>query len=249
MSPTHNRNGFTLIELLVVISIIALLIALLLPALDQAKEAAKLTVCKSHLSQLALAYAMYLDDNEHKFLTQRGNSTVVFGGRAGSLAGYRAGDRWGPSNRPLNEYVGSGDAADQAEVDIFQCPADRGQGDIPGVENIYRFVGTSYMYNRWSPTGEITLNDRISIELIKSPSKCVLIGDHPLFNYALGGDRHQRWHDPNKPTANIIFVDLHIAGDFDVLRTADGDTPRYTWYPDGPRPRRPGGRPGGRARG
>ncbi|UCF44193.1 MAG: type II secretion system protein [Planctomycetota bacterium] len=63
-----RQKGFTLVELLVVIAIIALLMSILMPALARVRNQAKAILCLSNLKQMGSAFAMYLDDNDCKFM-------------------------------------------------------------------------------------------------------------------------------------------------------------------------------------
>ncbi|HVJ68218.1 MAG TPA: DUF1559 domain-containing protein [Caulifigura sp.] len=121
MSQRRYR-GFTLIELLVVIAIIAILIALLLPAVQQAREAARRTQCKNFLKQYGLAMHNY--ESTHRCLPP-GHVYRKVGTNAGSIS--QGGTGWG-WQAMLLPYI------DQAPL-YAQLDFNTSMAGVPGCNN------------------------------------------------------------------------------------------------------------------
>ncbi|HBN76080.1 MAG TPA: prepilin-type cleavage/methylation domain-containing protein [Planctomycetaceae bacterium] len=146
LCPIAKRTAFTLIELLVVIAIIAILVALLLPAVQQAREAARRSSCKNNLKQIGLALHNYHDVHQAfppGYINQFDSQPTTGGEYGTAVAAERSAWGWGAFMLPFVEQSALFDtlqvgniriktalanttllSAMQTPVSSFRCPSD-----------------------------------------------------------------------------------------------------------------------------
>ncbi|MBI1346416.1 DUF1559 domain-containing protein [bacterium] len=161
---SRRARGFTLIELLVVIAIIAILIALLLPAVQQAREAARRTQCKNHLKQMGLALHNYESaftvfpmtnaqnylPNTQGFSPQARLLPYLEQANLQNLIDFTQYAFSGPYNNlvPNPQFA----AAFAIPVPIFLCPSDPAPTQTAGAGGAV-YAGTNYMVSFGSGSG------------------------------------------------------------------------------------------------
>ena len=139
----RRSNGFTLIELLVVIAIIAILIALLLPAVQQAREAARRTQCRNNMKQFGLAMHNYESTNR---CFQRANYSSIttsttgwqgFSGHVMLLPYLEQSNIYNQIDFTTSIWGGANATLKSKVIPAFLCPSDFGwnygnYGNDPG---------------------------------------------------------------------------------------------------------------------
>jgi prepilin-type N-terminal cleavage/methylation domain-containing protein len=176
-----RQSGFTLIELLVVIAIIAVLITLLLPAVQQAREAARRTQCKNNMMQIALALNNYMMAHE---ALPPGTQNVSGPIQSKEGAGYHM--SWMTQILPYLEqqnvynhidfnksvYDPANVPARQQRINSFLCPSDGSSGVSPtaGITSYYGIHNDFETPIDVNQNGVMFLNSSIRYEQITDGS-------------------------------------------------------------------------------
>lgn len=213
-------KGFTLIELLVVIAIIAILISLLLPAVQQAREAARRTQCKNNLKQIGLAMHNYHDVNSGLPVAQYGCcwGTWLVGVMPyidqGNLYNLYVMDRkYGvPVDNARYAHLANLPVTSQ-RLAVFSCPSDT--PNAPITTNGYSITSHNYAVNFGNTAfaQQSTLN---GVTFAGAP-----------FQYTATGSpaKNKRFRDINDGTSSTIMVG-------EVLQGIGRDLRGFSWWGD-----------------
>ena len=193
-----KRKAFTLLELLVVIAIIAVLMGVLLPSLRAAKNQARSAVCGKNMTQLALGFTIYNNENEtfpHGFNDLINASNIPPGGFVGQATYDKIGWRW------FNYIIED----EPAKGSIVWCPS-RKQID-PSVKN--NLLCGNYGVNRsickdasksTSSLEDEFIGKPLGLTHVRNPSQTLLLTDsgYSLVSWKTATDISPRFDNPNR---------------------------------------------------
>ncbi|REJ91838.1 MAG: DUF1559 domain-containing protein [Planctomycetota bacterium] len=228
-----RRRGFTLIELLVVIAIIGILVAMLLPAVQQAREAARRTECKNNLKQIGIALHNYHD--AHRMFPSGWIGATPGAPQGGHDVEGMNGFGWGTMILPYmdagplyNQFDFNRSIVDPLHADLIKknlpynrCPSDVGEGtwgiedhDNPGVI-LAELAISNYVGNFGSGPGPLLGRDLDSCEGLVGP--CTSNG---IFYH----NSRVAMRDIDDGTTTTLFV-----GERGTITIPGGETLYSTW--------------------
>lgn len=222
-----RQRAFTLVELLVVIAIIGILMALVMPAIQSARETARVTQCQNNLSQMTKATAQY--EATWKTLPSGGWGPTWIG-----TPPYQMEKQMGGWIYQLLPYAEEGNLATLQTPDIKTANAKRAQAVIPWLYCPTRRTPTALPYSTAAaPAGNGTLLEcnavtdagRADYAANVGNSSATACDDGGKFPQALSGSATStNWIDANNTILNGAVVQRR------GLRTNDFDDGRFRTY-------------------
>ncbi len=216
ISPTGSianqmrRQIFTLIELLVVIAIIAILAAMLLPALTQAREAGRQTICRNNMKQATNAYYMYADANNSWLPMYRRNAYPDYVSFQNLLAEHLGIENAteGGSNR-VAVYWNSKTFARNA---VFICPSGVGkQTKLGNSTGHFYYQNANWQLEGFNINGQYRYGNYPKLPSFVNPSAAILMMD--LWQAQLDGDGSNDAlpYNSHDRVRNLLYVDGHVS--------------------------------------
>jgi prepilin-type N-terminal cleavage/methylation domain-containing protein len=206
-----KTRAFTLIELLVVIAIVSLLFAIIMPALNLAKKKAGTAVCLSNTKNLALAWYMYMGDNDGRIMSSEDEPT---------------------GTEPGGKFVGwcgiPRDAAGALMNNTQATPPVTNEDEIRGIRQgvLFPYVKDARTYHCPADRIRKSLYDQTGVFVTYSIPRClygILSPADPLYYRQI-----RRFGEISNPSTRYVFVEAAETRNWNASHHFVMGAPEYT---------------------